>query len=60
MSENPSQPSKEQIERAQRLHGKIEQLKSSVPETEEPGSKKSIKEEIAERVAELNQKDGNK
>ena len=52
MSEEESHLEQGQIERARRLREKIEQLKSGAPPKQEPGAKKSIKEQIAEREAE--------
>jgi len=51
----PPKPDESQIERAQRLREKIKELNNTgTPEQEDPGKEKSIKEQIAERVAELN------
>ncbi|HKD14569.1 MAG TPA: hypothetical protein VKE71_08465 [Candidatus Angelobacter sp.] len=52
MTEEESHLEQGQIERARRLREKIEQLKSGAPPKQEPGAKKSIKEQIAEREAE--------
>lgn len=51
MSDDQSHVEQGQIERARRLREKIEQLKSGAP-PQEPGAKKSLKEQIAEREAE--------
>ncbi len=48
----PSDPKKEQIERAQRLHEKIERLKQGQPAPKDAEQGTSLREEIESRAAE--------
>jgi hypothetical protein len=52
MEEKPSHVEQGQAERARRLRERIDQLKSGTPITD-PGQPKSIKQQIGERVSQL-------
>ena len=52
MEEKPSHVERGQAERARRLRERIDQLKSGTPVTD-PGQPKSIKQQIGERVSQL-------
>ncbi|HKR94916.1 MAG TPA: hypothetical protein VJW55_06125 [Candidatus Angelobacter sp.] len=52
MDEKPSHVEQGQAERARRLRERIDQLKSGTSITD-PGQPKSIKQQIGERVSEL-------
>jgi hypothetical protein len=52
MDEKQSHVEQGQAERARRLREKIDQLKTGIPE-EKPGEPKSIKQQIAERVSQI-------
>jgi hypothetical protein len=52
MEEKPSHVEQGQAERARRLRERIDQLKSGTPVTD-PGQPKSIKQQIGERVSQL-------
>lgn len=52
MDEKPSQLEQAQIERARRLREKINELKGGAP-VNQPDQPKSIKEQIAERVSQI-------
>jgi len=51
MPEDQSHAEQGQIERAKRLRNHIERLKQGQPEPSTPQKEKSLKEQIAERVA---------
>jgi hypothetical protein len=52
MDEKPSHVEQGQAERARRLRERIDQLKSGTP-VADPGQPKSIKQQIGERVSQL-------
>jgi len=52
MDEKPSHVEQGQAERARRLRQKIDQLKTGTP-PQDPGQPKSIKQQIADRVNQM-------
>jgi len=52
MPQEPSHIEQGQIERAKRLRDHIDRLKQGKPKPADPKKEKSLKEQIAERIAE--------